>query len=95
MSSTLQDKILFKFKSDTVTTVSRETVAGLAKVLGFNETQTIHYALARLRDAYRSGSRSGSDGEEHYPPLTAEQIIKIQEVARKPRGKLISSESLF
>ncbi|MCH8542648.1 MAG: hypothetical protein LAT61_03650 [Alcanivorax sp.] len=50
MSTVVRDeKMLFKFRSaDTVTGVTRVTVKRIAKELGFNETQAIHYALAKL-----------------------------------------------
>ncbi len=43
------------FKEDTLTTASRDAVRALAKTLGFNETQTILYAIARLRDEVLPG----------------------------------------
>ena len=42
--------LLLKFKnSDTENTVTRATVRKMSAVLGFNDTQLVHYALARLR----------------------------------------------
>ena len=49
-TATKRKTLLFKFKDDTVTTVSHETFSDVAKTLGFNETQTLHLAIARLRD---------------------------------------------
>ncbi|MBS0456651.1 MAG: hypothetical protein JSS44_04900 [Proteobacteria bacterium] len=43
--------LLMKFKDkDTPNTVTRKTVKAMASKLGFNETQLINYALARLRE---------------------------------------------
>lgn len=98
-SSTTKGKtLLFKFKEDTVTTVSRETFSEIARTLGFNETQTLHLAVARLRDEVLGAGQRGSgdgDGEEPYPPLTAGQLLDIRSRAPKPRGKLVRKESLL
>ena len=91
-----REKLLFQFKEDTVTTVSRETLSELAKTLGFNETQTLHFAVARLRDDIRRGGNQGSgDGEEPYPPLTIDQLVDIRAHTPKPQGKLVRKQSLF
>ncbi|MBI2318639.1 MAG: hypothetical protein HYU75_17015 [Betaproteobacteria bacterium] len=95
-TATKRKSLLFKFKEDTVTTVSHETFSEVAKTLGFNETQTLHLAIARLRDEVLGGGKHGSrGGEEPYPPLTAEQLLDIRSRAPKPRGKLVRKESLF
>ena len=95
-SATKRKALLFKFKDDTLTTVSHETFSELARTLGFNETQTLHLAIARLRDELLAGGRRGSaDGEEPYPPLTAGKLFDIRSRAPKPRGKLVRKESLF
>ena len=45
------DALLLRFEADdTLSTVSRKTVQKLAGILGFNEHQVVHFALARLRD---------------------------------------------
>ena len=89
-------KLLFQFKEDTVTTVSRETLSKVARTLGFNETQTLHFAVARLRDDVLRGENAGSgEGEEPYPPLTIDQLLDIRSHAPKPRGKLVRRQSLF
>lgn len=42
--------LLLKFKdTDTANTVTRTTVRKMSAALGFNETQLVQYALARLR----------------------------------------------
>lgn len=98
-SSTTRGKaLLFKFKEDTVTTVSRETFSVVARTLGFNETQTLHFAVARLRDEVLGGAeRASGDGdrEEPYPPLTAGQLLDVRSRAPRPRGKLVRRQSLF
>jgi len=95
-TATKRKSLLFKFKEDTVTTVSHETFSEVAKTLGFNETQTLHLAIARLRDEVLGDRQHGSgDGEERYPPLTAAQLLNIRSQAPKPRGKLVRKESLF
>lgn len=95
-AATKSKSLLFKFKDDTVTTVSRETFSEVARTLGFNETQTLHLAIARLRDEVLGRARPGSRaGEEPYPPLTAGQLLNIRSRAPKPRGRLIRKESLF
>lgn len=99
--STRSAALLLKFKNDTLATVSRASVKLMARKLGFNETQVVHYALARLREELVAGSGrtaqaakdSGDDGE--YPPLTAEQMAVVRKHAPKRRGKPLTSESLF
>lgn len=94
-AATKRKTLLFKFKDDTVTTVSHETFSGVAKTLGFNETQTLHFAIARLRDeVLGGGERRPGAGEEPYPPLTAGQLLDIRSRAPKPRGKLVRKASL-
>jgi len=95
-TATKRKALLLKFKDDTVTTVSHETFSEVARTLGFNETQTLHFAIARLRDEILEGGRRGSgDGEKRYPPLTAGQLLDIRSRAPKPRGKLVRKESLI
>lgn len=44
------DALLLKFKdANTANTVTRETVREMSRTLGFNETQLVQYALAKLR----------------------------------------------
>lgn len=94
-SARKRDRLLFQFKADTVTTVSRDTLSEVAKTLGFNETQTVHLAVARLRDEVLRGSAPGSGDDESYPPLTADQLIDIRSHEPQPRGKLVRKQSLF
>jgi len=94
--ATRRKSLLFKFKEDTVTTVSHETFSAVARTLGFNETQTLHLAIARLRDEVLGGGQHGpGDIEAPYPPLSAAQIVDIRSRAPRPRGKLVRKESLF
>lgn len=89
-------KLLFQFKDDTITTVSRESLSEVARTLGFNETQTVHLAVARLRDQVLRSETPGSGGEEErYAPLTADQLIDIRSHEPKPLGKLVRKQSLF
>jgi hypothetical protein len=98
--STANEALLLKFKDDTLATVSRASVRVMAKKLGFNETQVMHYALARLRDELavkidRARSAPASAGDNEYPPLTAEQLAAVRKHAPKRRGKPLTSDSLF
>ncbi len=88
--------LLFKFKEDTVTTVSHETFSEVARTLGFNDTQALHLAMDRLREeVLGSAQRPSGDHEEPHRPLTARQLLDIRSRAPKPRGKLVRKESLF
>ena len=93
------DALLLQFKQDTLATVSRGSVKRMAKILGFNETQVLHYAAARLRQELAANSTSlevrGAASEDDYPPLTAEQLETIRKQAPARRRKLLTSESLF
>lgn len=77
MTAIAKDKgLLLQFRpADTMTGVTRETVKRLAVQLGFNETQAVHFALARLaRDvlpAYESDNG----------PLTQKQVQAIHKLA--------------
>lgn len=47
--TTQDDKLLLKYRErDTVTGITRATARRVAKVLGLNETQAIHLAMAQL-----------------------------------------------
>lgn len=93
---TRRKTLLFKFKDDTVTTVSHETFSQVARKLGFNETQTLHLAIARLRDEVLEAAQHGTGTvEAPYSPLTARQLLEIRSKAPRPRGRLVRRESLF
>ncbi len=94
-SLTKRKSLLFKFKEDTLTTVSHKAFSEVAKKLGFNETQTLHLAIARLRDEILGDGHRSGGSEEPYPRLTAAQLLNIRSQAPKPRGKLVRKESLF
>lgn len=73
------------FADDALTRVSRGTLKALAKRLGFNETQTVHYALAFLKKEVDERAAAPRQEEGDYPPLSREQIEAIRE--HQPRRK--------
>ncbi len=86
------ENLLIKFRSkDTQFGVTRTTVKAIAKELDLNETQVIHMALSRFATDVLP-SYAPDDG-----PLTAKQLEALRKDAaeRLPKGKLISSDSLF
>ena len=87
MSSTrATDKLLLRFRpSDNRLGVARATVERLAKELGLNETQVIHYALKRLATEMLPAYEP-DDG-----PLTARELRTIAKLAGGRRGKSIRS----
>ena len=85
-TDTRKEALLLNFKVDTLTTVSRGTLRRIAKALGFSETQTIHFALARLREDALRG-----DGEAAYPPLSATQLPAIRRQEPKRKGRVLST----
>jgi hypothetical protein len=74
------------FKDDTLTTVSRDALRALAKKLGFNETQTVLYALARLRDEVFVDAEA-----EPFKPLTKKQHETIAKAEPSGKGKVLDS----
>ena len=78
--------LVLNFKDDTLTTVSRSVVQALAKKLGFNETQTVLYALARLRDEVLADTNPIA-----LLPITQAQHRVIAQAAPKVRGKIVDS----
>lgn len=86
------ENLLVKFRSkDTQFGVTRETVKALAKKLNVSETQVIHMALSKLASEVLPAYEL-DDG-----PLTDKQIaaLRLDVEMHFPRGKLISSKSLF
>ncbi len=73
------------FADDALTRVSRDTLKDLAKRLGFNETQTVHYALAFLKKEVDESATSAKPGEGEYPPLSRRQLEAIRK--HQPRRK--------
>jgi len=80
---------MLNFKEDTLTTVSRATVRALSDKLGFNETQTVLYALARLRDEVIAAEPAGD--ADDFKPLTARQHAVLAHAEPKTRGRVIST----
>ena len=76
MSAPVRDeKVLFKYRpSDTVTGVTRVTVKRIAKELGFNETQAIHYALAKLAKEVLPAY------EQDNGPLSEKELAAIEKL---------------
>ncbi|WP_085315003.1 hypothetical protein [Derxia lacustris] len=74
------------FKEDTLTTVSRDALTALAHKLGLNETQTVLYALARLRDEVFVGQDM-----EKFMPLIKTQHQAIAKAEPIEKGKVLGS----
>ena len=69
-----------------MTTVSRDALKAIAKKLGFNETQTVLYALARLRDEVLVERDADT-----LVPLTKLQLQAIAKAEPKKKGKVLES----
>lgn len=78
--------LVLNFKDDSMTTVSRETLRKVAKRLGFTETQTALFALARLRDEVLVAKDT-----DELVPLTSEQHEAIAKAEPKGKGKVVDS----
>lgn len=78
--------LVLNFKEDTLTTVSRPALRAMAKRLGFNETQTVLYALARLREEVLVAREA-----EVLMPLTKAQHAAIAKAEPKARGRVVES----
>ena len=88
----MSDKLLVAFRTkDTVYGVTRSTLKALSDELDMNETTVVHLALARLaRDllpAYEP-----DDGP--LKPTDLERLRKAAK-ARLPKGKVVSTKTLF
>src|SRR6218665_547392 len=81
-----QQPLKLNFKDDTLTTVSRDALKAIARKLGFNETQTVLYALARLRDEVLA-----EEDTEKLLPLTRSQHQAIAKAEPKGKGRGIGS----
>ena len=81
--------LMVNFKEDTLTTVSRATVRTLSEKLGFNDTQTVLYALARLRDEVIVDDSSNAIGG--FKPLTKRQHAVLVHAEPKTKGRVIST----
>jgi len=84
--ASLRLRLKLNFNDDTLTTVSRDALKALAKKLGFNETQTVLYALARLRDEVFV-----EQDIEKFMPLTKTQRQAIASAEPRSKGKVIGS----
>lgn len=73
------------FADDALTRVSRDTLKALAKRLGFNETQTVHFALAFLKKEIEDRARKPRQEEGDYPLLSRKELQAVRE--QQPRGK--------
>lgn len=85
-TATTNSSLKVNFREDTMTTVSRDGLKELARTLGFNETQTVLFALARLRDEVL-----GKQDKEQFMPLTKQQHQAIAKAEPKTKGKVIES----
>ena len=85
------------FRDDSITRVSRQTLALLADTLGFDQTQTVHLALARLREDVLGSNAKSKSGGDDYPPLTAKQLaaIRTHEPKLGKEWRQLTSKSLF
>lgn len=88
-TSTPNKRLLLKFReTDTLVGITRESLRELAAKLGFNETQAVHYALARLaRDVLPS--YAPDDG-----PLTEQQLDTIRKAVPQGRATRVRSSLL-
>ena len=89
MTTAAQKPLLLNFKQESLTTVSRKSLKELAKKLGFDETQTVLFALARLRDEVLVSTDSSE--KDTFMPLTPSQHKKIAAAAPAKRGKVVDT----
>jgi hypothetical protein len=82
------DKMLLQFRAaESANAVSRRTVRKMAAMLGFNETETTLFALARLRDQLLPAY------EPDEGPLSAKVIQAIK--SRVPQEDFTPTKALF
>ena len=81
--------LMVNFKQDTLATVSRVTLKTLSDKLGFNDTQTDLYALARLRDEVITAKETRD--VEDFKPLTKKQHAVIAHAEPKGRGRVLGT----
>lgn len=86
MSTTSHQPLKLNFKDDTLTTASRDALRALAKKLGFNETQTVLYAIARLRDEVFA-----EPDKDKLTPLTKTQHQAIAKAEPAGKGRVVGS----
>jgi hypothetical protein len=91
-----KETLLVAFREDSLTRISRQTLSDMCNVLGFDQTQTVHLALARLREDVLGQTNKPIVGGD-YSPLTSEQEAAIRR--HKPKigkgWKKLTSQSLF
>ena len=86
MATTTKDQLLLHYRhADTLAGVTRDTVKKLAEQLGFNETQTVHYALARLAKEILP-KYEPDDG-----PLTERQLDAIRRAVPQKKARSVKS----
>lgn len=86
MAAATKDQILLSYRpADTIAGVTRETVKRLAEQLGFNETQTVHYALARLAKEVLPKY------EQDDGPLTEKQLNTIRRAVPQDKAHSVKS----
>jgi hypothetical protein len=81
-----KEPLMLNFKDESVATVSRGGLRAVAKKLGFNETQTVLYAIARLRDEVLDDAE-----KDALAPLTRVHHQRIAKAAPKTRGKVVAT----
>ena len=86
MTAATNSSLKVNFREDTMTTVSRDVLKEISKKLDFNETQTVLFALARLRDEVLV-----KQDKEQFMPLTKKQHEAIAKAEPKTRGKVIET----
>jgi hypothetical protein len=88
----MSDKLLVAFRTkDTVYGVTRSTLKALSDELDMNETTVVHLALSRLARELLPAYEP-DDG-----PLKPTDLDRLRNAAkaRAPKGKVISTKSLF
>ena len=87
-----KDTLLVAFREDSIMKVSRKTLMSMCKTLGIDQTQTVHLALARLREDILAPGYI-----DDFPPLTPEQekAIRKHQPRIPKRWKKLTSQSLF
>ena len=90
--SSATDSLLLKFKpKDARLGVTRGTLKAVADELGVSETSAIHVALAMLAGMVLAGY------EPDEGPFRSSDVAALRKAAaaKMPKGKLVSSKSLF
>ena len=88
----MSDKLLVAFRTkDTVYGVTRSTLKALADELDVNETTVVHLALARLA---RELLPAYEPDDGPLKPTDLERLRKAAK-ARLPKGKVVSTKTLF